>query len=211
MPHWLDRVILLLRANTANLRELARIAGADPRTFYRGIDPAHLDLTGQNIEGMEFSPPTRASRLEGEQLQLDLDFRPHELRPEQVAHVIKRAPRQEERATLLLAEFLQDRSRGMKILKSYVRDKAQLTNDVVQLLIEIQSLEATGKRFSNLQIARRVSGRFAKAEDKRVVLAYFFARHLRTYPEIINWLRRKSVAKLSRERREEFSYYLREP
>lgn len=210
MPHWLDKVIMLLKADTANLRELARIAGADPKIFYRGIDPNELDLAGQDIEGMEFSSPTPVDQINDRQLQLDLPALDHELRPEQVVYVIKSAPRQEERTALLLAEFLQDRARGMQIVSSYMHDKAQITNDVLHLLTEIRSLELAGRRFTNLQIARKVSGRFARAEDKRSVLAYFFAKHLRKYSEIREWLKHKSISKLPRERQEEFTQYLRE-
>jgi hypothetical protein len=38
MKHWLQTVITLLEADTADLRELARIAGGNPKIFYRGIN-----------------------------------------------------------------------------------------------------------------------------------------------------------------------------
>jgi hypothetical protein len=47
MTHWLDMVITLLQANTSDLRELARLAGADPKTFYQGIEIERLDLLGK--------------------------------------------------------------------------------------------------------------------------------------------------------------------
>jgi hypothetical protein len=52
--HWLEKAAELLQAPTADLRELAYLAGADPKTFYRGISLKDVDVTGQNIEGLEF-------------------------------------------------------------------------------------------------------------------------------------------------------------
>lgn len=55
MPHWMDKVVVLLTANTSDLRELATIAGGNPRTFYRGINPEDLEFTEHDdIKGMEF-------------------------------------------------------------------------------------------------------------------------------------------------------------
>jgi ABC-type phosphate transport system auxiliary subunit len=55
MPHRFEKVLAILQAPTADLRELAHLAGGDPRTFYRGISLSDVDTTGQNIEGMDFS------------------------------------------------------------------------------------------------------------------------------------------------------------
>ncbi|MEA2897571.1 MAG: hypothetical protein QOJ84_3186 [Bradyrhizobium sp.] len=205
MTHWLDKVVLLFQADTSDLRELARIAGADPSVFYRGIDITKLDLNGQDLDGIEFSTPLDAR---GTQLVLDL------FQPDSKAHIldrIKSAPRQEERAVLFLAEFLRDRLRAMQVIDEYSHDKALLTNSVLNALREIRSEEIFGRRFSNLQIARKVSGRFARSEDKRSVLAYFLAKYLGTYPELRAWIENKSVEKLSKQAQEEFKRFLREP
>jgi hypothetical protein len=210
VSHWLDKVVTLLRADTADLRELARIAGADVRVFYRGIDASELDLAGQDLDGIEFSLSPHEPTAHGDQLDLDLPPQSEGSKPEQAARQIKAARRQEERAALLLAEFLKDRSRGIQIVDSYTYDKAMLTNGVLRVLVEIRDREIHGKKFSNVQIARKVSGRFAKAEDKRGVLAYFLAKYLRHYPDIREWLRGKSVGKLSTEQEREFRRYLEE-
>jgi Protein of unknown function (DUF3298) len=61
MPHWADKVVALLNATTADLRELALLAGGDPKTFYRGIKVGDLELTEQDdIRGMEFGETTEA-------------------------------------------------------------------------------------------------------------------------------------------------------
>lgn len=55
MPHWLKTVIEIFEAPTSDLRELAHLAGGDPRTFYRGVNLSDLDTKGQNIDDMQFS------------------------------------------------------------------------------------------------------------------------------------------------------------
>lgn len=54
-PHWLDKVAELLQADTADLSALARIAGGDPKVFYRGANLNGVDLSGQDLRGMEFT------------------------------------------------------------------------------------------------------------------------------------------------------------
>ncbi|MBI3705248.1 MAG: hypothetical protein HY244_15735 [Rhizobiales bacterium] len=208
MAHWLEKVITLLQSDTSDLRELARIAGGNPRTFYREIKLEDIDVTGQNLEGMEFSGKLPPSAIGENQLAFDLPSDTKELPPGQMARKIRGARRQEERAVLLLSEFLRDRSRGMQIIESYAHDTAQLTNSVLRVLTEIGQKEAQGKRFTNLQIARKVSGRFARTVEKRGILSYYLARHLHSYREINIWLRKKSVTGLSKEKQDEFEIFL---
>lgn len=54
MSHWLDKVLELLRHETSDLRVLAKVAGADVRTFYRGIKLDGVDICGQDVRGIEF-------------------------------------------------------------------------------------------------------------------------------------------------------------
>jgi tetratricopeptide (TPR) repeat protein len=54
MEHWLSIALRILEADTADLRKLARIAGGNPKTFYRGTRLTDVDVTGQDIDGMEF-------------------------------------------------------------------------------------------------------------------------------------------------------------
>lgn len=55
MAHWLDKVVALLQAETADLRELAIIAGGNPKTFYRGASLDDVDLSDQDVRGMNLS------------------------------------------------------------------------------------------------------------------------------------------------------------
>jgi hypothetical protein len=62
MPHWLQKVVDILNADTSNLRELARLAGGDPKTFYRGANLEGVDVENQNLQGMEFTDPNLSNR-----------------------------------------------------------------------------------------------------------------------------------------------------
>jgi hypothetical protein len=205
MPHWLQTVIEILQAETSDLRELARLAGGDSRTFYKGVDPTKLELEGQNLDGMELSQEPIESP---EQLALELLSETEKRKPAYLAHEIKGARRQEERAALLLAEFLRDRQAAIELLSEYGHDRANLTDSVISELQKLFLSEMSGRQFSNVQIARRVSGRFARTVEKRAVLTYYFAKHLGSRPEIAEWLRGKSLGYLTKQEREEFWKYL---
>jgi hypothetical protein len=110
-----------------------------------------------------------------------------------------------------LAQFLRDRSRGTQIIASYAYDKAMLTNSVLDVLRKVLRDEDSGKKLNNLQIARKVSGCFRLAEDKRPVLTYFLAKYLHAYPDIRAWLRDKSIHKLPQEQQQEIKHFLKEP
>jgi hypothetical protein len=208
MSHWLDIVVKLLQSDTNNLRELARIAGADPRTFYRGIDSRKLDLDGQNIEGIEFSnSPSPEAYARHQQLTLDLKIK-EDRTALGIARSIKLTARQEERAARLLAEFLRDRIFADEVFEKYKSDSAGLTNNALMALRDIRSSEILGKKFTNVQVARRVSGRFARTVEKRSILVYYLARYLNQYPEIREWLRGKSLGWLNKRQREEVRQFL---
>ena len=53
MAHWLDGALKLLEAETADLTELARMVGADPKTFYRGADFRSADLSDEDISAFD--------------------------------------------------------------------------------------------------------------------------------------------------------------
>src|SRR5579864_5741440 len=55
MAHWLQTVSALLASETIDLRELARTAGGDPKTFYRGANLDGVDICGQDLRGMGFT------------------------------------------------------------------------------------------------------------------------------------------------------------
>jgi hypothetical protein len=55
LSHWLQKVIKLFKSESVNLRDLAKLAGGDPRTFYIGANLDGADLSGQDLRGMTFS------------------------------------------------------------------------------------------------------------------------------------------------------------
>lgn len=44
-----------MQIETTDLRELAKFAGGNPKTFYRGARLEGVDISGQDLRGMEFT------------------------------------------------------------------------------------------------------------------------------------------------------------
>ncbi len=55
LPGWLSGVRNILSAETGDLRELAKLAGEDPRTLYIGTSIDGIDIRGQDLRGMIFT------------------------------------------------------------------------------------------------------------------------------------------------------------
>lgn len=51
--HWLDKVLDIFAAPTADLRVLAGIAGYDPKVMYKGTSMAGLDLSQQDVSDLD--------------------------------------------------------------------------------------------------------------------------------------------------------------
>lgn len=77
MDHWLKTIVHLLEAETSNLRELAEIAGSDPRTFYIGTNMDGTDLSGQDLRGMQFTSLDLRFIKTDSYTQLDDIYRDH--------------------------------------------------------------------------------------------------------------------------------------
>ena len=60
---WEKQALKLLMADTEDLRELAKIAGYDYQTFYRGANFRGADLSHQDLEGVDLSRATNISAL----------------------------------------------------------------------------------------------------------------------------------------------------
>lgn len=71
MPHWFNRIQDILEADTADLRELAILAGGDPESFYIGTCIDGADLRGQNLLGMKFGSFNPASVVLDEHTQIE--------------------------------------------------------------------------------------------------------------------------------------------
>jgi hypothetical protein len=176
MTHWLDKVITLLQARTSNLRELAELAGEDPRTFYRGISLNEVDIEGQDLSGMEFE------RYE------------HELAPVandnnvstwiKLAASISAAGRQEERVALVIRSVLYDRAGGMEMLARFKDDRAKFAFYAIN---EIRrSLSESSEDEDQAIIASLIPKFFSYTYPlNRGRLLYFLAKHLASYP-IVN-------------------------
>lgn len=164
MAHWLDKVIDLLQAQTDDLRELARIAGANPETFYLGIDPTQLDIAGQDLTGIEFSRAEAETKI--------------------VVGRIRKATRQEERIAMLLDALLQNRNSGLAILNLYQTDKAKFANYALEKIRNLFSDATTADKFES-GVAALIPHFFSYTYPlNRGRLLYFLALYLGKYPQV---------------------------
>jgi hypothetical protein len=197
MVHWLDKIVALMRADTADLRELARIAGGNPKTFYRGIKLEDLDLDGQNVEGMEFGSPTTDGFLgllidisKDESLFVSID---------DLINAIRKIGRQEERLVLLLKLILENRNLGAWIIETYGLDKAKYARRALaDLRKTLEDENAQMSLFETIPIKRVsedilvhiIQHPFSRGmPDSRAAILYFMTMHLSGYPKINDFLR----------------------
>jgi hypothetical protein len=161
LKHWLEMVAVLLQAETSNLRELCRIAGGDPRTFYRGVDPKELELTDDDWEF--FQQDAVAEALER----------------------IGSSRRQEERVALALDQILRDKRVGLLALQELANERSKFAKfafDYIRRKIDPLSLDRATE-------AAVVAGIFNRLYQEvypfnKAALMYYFAMHLGKYPTI---------------------------
>jgi hypothetical protein len=178
LPHWLDVVVTLLRSDTANLKELARLAGRDPRYFYRGIDPSNLDLLGQDIDGIEFS--SDESELSKFSIEDVLDR----------GRNIGRAKRSEERVALLLLLVFENPRFSRAVLASISEKRSKYAAAAIaQLKSEVQKSTAVEKGVDQIALIRMVRRHYVHAfPDSRAALFYYLTKHLSQFPKIKKYL-----------------------
>ena len=161
MKHWLEMVIILLQSDTSDLRELCRIAGGDPSTFYRGVNLDHLDLSEADREFFQQGAVSDAiTRIKG-------------------------AARQEERIAILLDQILQNRDVGISALFRYSRKRPSSPKGSGVHSPKVQSQRV--KDASNDQlIAKSLVQQLYKEvfPDNCGVLLYFLADLLGKYPAV---------------------------
>jgi hypothetical protein len=197
MPHWLDKVIVLLQANTADLRELARIAGGDPKTFYRGIHLDELDTAGQDLTGMEFNQSIEENSTSLKPRTLNIvDVQSNVVSATEAIRQIRQTSRQEERMALLVRLILINPYDGARLLSLYSNDKAKYANSaLMQLEIEIRKVELTKTLIETRRqlvpesLVRIVDRPFSRGMPvNRTLLLYYMAKHLAVYPDVNKFL-----------------------
>ena len=70
----MDNVVDLLAADITHLRDLAILAGGDPKVFYRGASLNGTNLCGQDLRGMEFTTLDQGNILVDENTELDPQY-----------------------------------------------------------------------------------------------------------------------------------------
>lgn len=177
--HWLEKALVLLTAETADLRELATMADGDPRTFYLGVDPARLDTRGQNLSGMLFG--------KGE-----------EIVPSSVDEVgdfltrVYRAKRKEERVALLLRQLLVTTSSGRpELLRRYPRSTAFEATASQRLKRVLDSAPASPLEFE-ADVANVAASLFKPlVMEGRGLFLYFLALHTSQSATMRNFVKRR--------------------
>jgi hypothetical protein len=196
MPHWLQKVIDLFQADTIDLRELAVLAGGDPKIFYRGISLSDVETEGQNLEGMEFGQEERSFQLE---LFVDDDSKAPAV---EIARSLHQIGRQEERLAILLDLILRNPKEAISLIDLYSADRAKYANRVLkQIKIELGvsglqrtlfAEETVPRKLNAVQLARIVSRPFSRGmPNNRGALLYYMAKHLYKYPDVNSFLRTK--------------------
>ncbi|HEY1632565.1 MAG TPA: hypothetical protein VGF56_14715 [Rhizomicrobium sp.] len=136
MTHWLDIVIELIKADTADLRALAKLAGADPRTFYVGTRLDGADIRSQDLRGMLFTELGSAAVQLDNHTKLDA-MADLELEAEEIDIEVQRIatyPRQEDRIGLLVNGVLGSPEYAIRYLTSY-KPRSKLEVEVKGFLI----------------------------------------------------------------------------
>lgn len=167
--HWLQKVMELLTANTSNLRELAEIAGGNPKTFYRGIDLSRLDTAGQDLSDMEFG--------------WDAPRKPDALPQMPGRSEIRSSRRYEERLAKLILLLATDRAAGLKMLDEYGIEKSKHGTEVLADLRQWLNEDGRSDAVSAVEIARFVRSRFSHAmPGSRAAILYYLVKHLTQVP-----------------------------
>jgi hypothetical protein len=210
MPHWLDKVIDLLKADTNDLRELARIAGGDPAIFYKGIELQDLEWEDQNIEEMEFSSSDSFldSLMDGSQINIGVNENII-IQTDELTKLIKNFKRQEERISLVLRLILEHRHAAIAILEQYGLDQAKYATLAIAELLQALRMDAHQKslfeeessqisflndppyrRLADDELAKIVQRTFNNIPpSNRSALLFNMAKHLSDFPEVNQFLR----------------------
>lgn len=214
MSHWLDIVIDLFKAETKDLRELAKIAGADPATFYRGVEPTELDLEEQDIDGIEFSSSEAFidALLDGSSINIGIGTGENLIMETgNLARFISSFKRQEERVSLLLRLVLEHRYAAIHILEQYGSDRAKYANLALAELLNALRLERDQMelfeeedaqmsflskptpsriRLADDELARIVHRTFSSIPpSNRSALLFYMAKHLSSHLSVNKFLR----------------------
>lgn len=223
MAHWLDIVVDLFKADTKDLRELARIAGGDPTTFYRGVEPAELDLEDQDIDGIEFSSSEAfmGALIDGSRINIGIGAVENLIiETGDLVRFVSNFGRQEERIALLLRLVVEHRHAAIRILEQYGNDRAKYANlarvelldalkmerDQIELFEEEEEAQMSflpkpvrsRRRLADLELAKIVHRTFSSIPpSNRSVLLYYLAKHLSSQLAINKFLRSRIEASRS--------------
>lgn len=138
MPHWLDKVLDIYNADTINLRELAKIAGANPEFFYVGTSMRNVDVKGQDLTGIRFSDQEKRALIYDESTKFDEYSEPEEDTGEAALKAnidyILSIKNESERLAIII-EFIMKNPKKMRAIENIYKDKSHSNNIVVKSLL----------------------------------------------------------------------------
>lgn len=181
-------VLVLLQSDTADLKELARIANRDPRYFYRGIDPSNLELSGQDIEGIEFSADDSELKQEMSRFSIEDVL--------EKGKKIGQIKRSEERVVLLMLLIFENPKLAHAVLSSISEKRSKsAAAAIAELRLQMQKHYYETEPIDRVLLVRAVRRHYAHTfPDSRAALFYYFVMYLSEFSDVKDYLR-KSWAK----------------
>lgn len=224
MSHWLDKVIKLLTAKTHNLRELASLADADPKTFYRDVDMSGVDVRGQDLRGMEFNSNFYSEAIWDETTVFDTDFDDDldddieefdGLLHKETADscdAIGKLRKHEERLACIINLCINNIEEIPEIAK-YYSDKSTYVNDMLSILSSknFHEIDLFGKNLNEREFSIFISFIFNSCYyHSRPLLLYYMSKHLGYRKDVLKIVTTKlKYMELTRENRSDITDFLR--
>jgi hypothetical protein len=158
MTHWLQKAAELLESDDSDLKKLAQKAGANPTFFYRGANLEGVNISGQDLRGMEFTDLSKAAVLFDRATRLDsrhmreLQQNPNAVRvmsselfgsnpsrrllatADKRIREIASESNSAERTSKLLSTFLDDYRVGVLVIENYPDDQSVTVHRALGLM-----------------------------------------------------------------------------
>jgi hypothetical protein len=188
MKHWHEKLMAIFEADTTDLRELALLAGGNPKYFYRGANLNGVDVRGQDLRGMEFTDLRSSGIIANSATTFDPSY-DRVFVEAQVADSIKRIKtcgRHEQRIAVLFDEMMKFPGTAVPLINRY-KGKAALEQEVSNFLT--QNLVGTLAIDESIYraVARAVLWTTKRVfPQNRGVLYLYLALHLAQYSELRN-------------------------
>ena len=203
MTHWTSKIIDLLEADTADLRELAIIAGGDPKTFYLGVDMRGVDVRGQDLRGMVFSPTAYTEMLWDKETNFsdeDLDNDENEQKlysdVQESCNIIKNISKHEERFACLLNLCINNSDQKNDIC-NYYDDKSIYVEEMKSriYLANLFDIDLFGNKTDSNELIKLINHSISSAYPySRQSVIYYLSKHIGHKQNISKLLKSRAIS-----------------